>query len=153
MATAKDLFSKYHKIKKPQMSSGVLPLDIQLAGGPCLGGMYAIGSPEGGGKSTLILQACKKLIEVDGLKVLYCDIEQGVSDELLKSMGMYYYPEETFNLVHTVSTFSELAELTNDLLENRDTFHYDVFIIDSLTATATKQFQFDDPEARKVAYF
>ena len=57
---AGEFLKKYKLMKKERISSGVLPLDIALNNSFELGGCYAIASPPGGGKSTLILQICKK---------------------------------------------------------------------------------------------
>ena len=99
MAKAGDLFKSFGKVDKPVVSTGILGLDVVLGKGFALGGMYGLGSGEGAGKSPLMLQMCKHHIDVNKLNVVYVDVEQGITDEILESVGLLGYPQEKFFLV------------------------------------------------------
>lgn len=148
---AKDYIRPFGRVRKPVVSTGILPLDLILGKGFALGGMYGLGASEGSGKSTMMLQMCRYMIEKHGLNVCYCDVEQGVTDELLNQMGLSGYGDERFWLVQDCVTFTDLQELSNKLIDNKKEWNYSVLIVDSLSAVAPKKIIESDVEAMKVA--
>lgn len=145
------LLSSFGRVQKPVVSTGILPLDLILGKGFTLGGMYGLGASEGSGKSTMMLQMCKFMIEQHNLNVCYCDVEQGVTDEMLESMGLAQYGPDRFLLVQDCVTFSDLQKLSNLLIETKKDANYSVLIVDSLTSVAPAKIIDGDVEAVKVA--
>lgn len=72
----------------PRWSSGIKPLDTLLGGGFPKGKIVAFGSEEGVGKTTILLHAALNIIENYGKKVVYMDIEGGVSYSMLEGIGL-----------------------------------------------------------------
>ena len=151
MAKAGDLFKSFGKVDKPVVSTGILGLDVVLGKGFALGGMYGLGSGEGSGKSTLMLQMCKHHIDVNKLNVVYVDVEQGITEEILESVGLLGYPQDKFFLVQDCVTFSDLQRLTNQLIAEKKEYNFSVMIVDSLTAVAPQKIVDGDVESAKVA--
>lgn len=86
--TASQDYSLLGAIDLPPTPTGVLPVDILLKGGITPGMLYAVYSDSGVGKTTLILSIAKKLIQY-GDRVAFFDVENGVSDDLRKKMGLF----------------------------------------------------------------
>src|SRR5574344_1477216 len=117
MVDYKKILSKFGRIEKPVVPSGILPIDIHLHGGIALGGFYNIGADEGAGKSTLLLQLSKYQIEENNGTVVYIDTEQGIQDEQLEAAGLMPYLGDKFRHINDVVSFTDLKEFMAALIE------------------------------------
>ena len=159
MAEAGKFLKKFSYMKKERMSTGILPLDIVFNNGFELGGCYAIASKPGGGKSTLILQLCKNLIDA-GQSVVYLDIEQGVKEEQLKSTGLIDYIEPQkkedyprFFITNEIYSYNDAQNAIRDIIELKKSgkFNYSMIAADSLSSLVSEQILSGDAEATTMA--
>ena len=112
--------------------TGIIPMDILLSGGIREGDMIMIYSPEGLGKTTLVLHMARRLMEQYGKKVLFIDVEAGLAN-MIESQGMLPYIDKgLFNFVDELQTVGHLEKILEGLVK-QDVPAYDVVIIDSIT--------------------
>ena len=79
--------------------------------------------------TTLVLDIVKHVCE-QGYRVLYIDVETGLSENLLKKMGLMEYYDNLF-IVFTITTFDKCGELLDSAVKDPNTA---LIIVDSLTA-------------------
>lgn len=72
----------------PRWESGIKPLDALLGGGFPKGRIVAFGSEEGVGKTTILLHSALNIIEKYNKKVVYLDIEGGVTYSMMEGIGL-----------------------------------------------------------------
>lgn len=133
--------------KTERFETGIESLDALLDGGFPRGHIISMATVEGGGKTTMIIQACGNIIEKYDKNVYYFDVEGGATPELITSMGYgehLYHPEENpdgrfFRLRTTF--IQEIAQVLRLIIDDPDT---GVIVIDSSTATADER-QVNDP--------
>lgn len=159
MAKAGDFFKKFSHKKKERVSTGVLPLDIVLNKGIELGGCYAIASPPGGGKTTMLLQVAKHLCDA-GHFIVYADIEQGLKEEQIDGADLTKYLEPLpgeqyprFYWINTLYCYSDFQNLCRDLIamKNEGLVYYSVVMADSLSTLVAKNILEGDCEATTIA--
>lgn len=96
--------------------TGVVALDLQLGGYLPKGKLIELNGESGCGKTTLMLHVTKSIIRQGG-RVAYFDIEKGIDDTMLQTMGI---PPESvgnsFILDNETSLYSELQERIDALL-------------------------------------
>ena len=109
--------SKFSYQPKQKMPTGIDPLDTVLNGGPEQGDLIGIASKQGGGKSTMLLQLSKIIIEEYKLKVAYIDAERGVKQEILQNMDLAKYLGNQFFLTNVVSTYSDASLVIDEILK------------------------------------
>ena len=151
--------NKFSYKKKEKISSGVLPLDIILNGGLELGGCYAIASPPGGGKTTMLLQVCKHMCD-EGRFVVYADIEQGLKDQQIDGAGLRKYLEPVngeeharFTVVNDLYSYSDFQNYCRSLvtLKKSGIVPYDAIFADSLSTLVAENILTGDCEAATYA--
>lgn len=80
----------------PRWSTGIKAMDVLTGGGFPKGTIVAIGGEEGTGKTTMLLHAAKNIMERDGKKVAYMDVEGGVTYDMMRGVGVLehlYHPD------------------------------------------------------------
>lgn len=151
--------NKFSYKKKEKISSGVLPLDIILNGGLELGGCYAIASPPGGGKTTMLLQVCKHMCD-EGRFVVYADIEQGLKDQQIDGAKLRQYMEPLpgeeyprFTVINTLYSYSDFQNYCRSMvtLKNSGMVPYDAIFADSLSTLVANTILEGDCEAATYA--
>ena len=151
--------NKFEYKKKERISSGVLPLDIILNKGFELGGCYAIASPPGGGKTTLVLQICKYLCD-QGRFCVFADIEQGLKEEQLEGPGLDKYLEPIngestprLTIINTLYSYSDFQNYCRSavLLKQKGVRPCDIIFSDSLSTLVPETILNGDCEAATVA--
>lgn len=159
MAKAGEFLKKFTLMKKERISTGVLPLDIALNNSFELGGCYAIASPPGGGKSTLILQICKKMCD-EGRFVFYLDIEQGLKDEQLNGAGLTKYLEPIngeeyprFQATNMIYSYNDCQNAIRDIIamKKEGLCPFDMVVTDSLTTLVSENILEGEAEANTMA--
>lgn len=75
-------------VRTPRWETGIKALDVLTEGGLPKAKIVALGGEEGTGKTTMMLHAGKDIIERYGKKVIYLDIEGGVTYDMLQSIGV-----------------------------------------------------------------
>lgn len=157
--SAMDFMNKFSYKKKEKISSGVLPLDIILNGGLELGGCYAIASPPGGGKTTMLLQVCKHMCD-EGRFVVYADIEQGLKDQQIDGAKLRQYMEPLpgeehprFTVINTLYSYSDFQNYCRSMvtLKNSGMVPYDAIFADSLSTLVANNILEGDCEAATYA--
>lgn len=141
------LESAHEKYKKPELevefiSSGSIIIDAVISNGKGLprGKMIEIHSESGIGKSTIILQACKKACEL-GHVCIYLDVEDGANDDQLESIGLLQYKGTLFH-VFPIETYDEAEEIIS-MFDGEDLAY---IVIDSISSLLP-----DDLKDRKVS--
>lgn len=151
--------NKFEYKRKERVPSGVLPLDIILNKGIELGGCYAIASPPGGGKTTLVLQICKYQCD-HGRFVVFADIEQGLKDEQIDGAGLRKYmtplPGETYPRFTVISTLYSYSDFQNYcrskiLLKTSGTVPCNMIFTDSLSTLVAQNILEGNCEAATIA--
>jgi len=135
-------------LSTPRWKTGLVAFDALLNGGLPRGKAIAIGTEEGVGKTTMILQGCFNIIEqYPESKVYYCDAEGGASFELIESMGfadLLYHPKKNpkgrFFLLNT-STIQQISAVLKIAATDPNTA---VFVIDSDTMVVDQRDLDDD---------
>lgn len=81
----------------PRWETDIIMLDALLGGGFPKGKIVAIGSEEGVGKTTILLHSATNIITKHGKKVLYLDVEGGVTYSMMEGIGLlpHLYNKET----------------------------------------------------------
>ncbi len=157
MADTKDLekaaklLSTYTSIKKEVVDCGILGLNILWNGGLSLGGCYGLGSQQGAGKSTICLTICRHLIETYNYTTVYIDVEQGISDKQLESLGLLKYKGNKLLLIQNAITFDDLQEVCDSCITLAETQNIKLIVVDSLNQISTKSLTQQNLEDRKVA--
>jgi RecA/RadA recombinase len=131
----------------PRYPTGIVMLDVLLNGGLPMGKALALGTEQGIGKTTMLIQACGNIIEANPTKkVYYLDIEGGATYELFEAMGyanLLYNPKTNpdgrFYLL-SVSTIQQIARVLKHIAADQDTA---VVVVDSDTMVAD-QISLDD---------
>lgn len=146
------------------ISTGLFPLDYCLGGGFPKNRLVEIMGEEGVGKSTLMLQICKNIIEQDSNAIIfYRDSEFATTTERLKTLGLYLYKynervkdvgdiremikeNKRFNLLHLKrDTLDDFFNHINESVkinaqinkkENKINFYY---VLDSVAGTKTME--------------
>lgn len=132
----------------PKYRTGIGVLDSLMGGGFPQGHAVGFATVEGGGKTTLAIQAGCNIIEEYGKYVYYFDVEGGCTPELFSSMGLVshlYDPEVNPTgkfIVMSVKTIQEIATLLKFLVNYETT---GLVVIDSTTLTAD-QLQLEDEQ-------
>jgi len=129
-----------------RIECGIKPIDMFFGGdiskpGFIKGKFYSISGPNGVGKSTFVMELVRRFVE-QGKFVVYCDIENGLNENILKSMGLMDYVilsvdkidrlREGGLLIINPRTFSNIAKLFKGLIDRG--VRVDVGVIDSLKA-------------------
>lgn len=157
--SALSFINKFEYKRKERVSTGVLPLDIVLNKGIELGGCYAIASPPGGGKTTLMLQVCKHQCD-NGKFVVYADIEQGLKDEQIRGAGLEKYLQPIngekyprFFVINTLYSYSDFQNFCRSIvaLKNNGEVSYDIIFADSLSTLVANNILEGDCEAATIA--
>ena len=119
----------------PTVPTDILSLDLILGeGGFRKGDLIEISSESGVGKSTLVLQIVKNLLE-KGMKCMYLDIERGVQEGILKNFGLLDKKGKEMGddfLLLSPTTFTQVDEILKNIVQND--LIYDLIVIDSITA-------------------
>ena len=141
--------SKFAYKKKEKKPTGIDCLDTILKNGPEEGDLICLASKQGGGKSTMLLQLSRIYIEEYGMKVVYIDVERGVKQEILENMELDKYIENgDFFLSNQISTYTEIQELLDEILETDD---YNMVVIDSLTSLVPTKLVEAEVESQQMA--
>ena len=96
-------------VKTPRWETGIKALDVLTGGGLPKSKIVAFGSEEGVGKTTILLHTAVNIIENYGKKVVYLDIEGGVTYDMMDGIGVSEYlfsednPEGLFYLMNVES--------------------------------------------------
>lgn len=132
--TIKDLYSLYgfKEEENTFMGSGSVILDAVISNGQGIPRkkFIQISSDSGLGKSTIVLH-CAKVACAEGKRVIYLDIEKGVSQAQLEGMGLSQYAGERFFLF-PISTYEQAEQIIDMVLADGEDTAY--IIIDSITA-------------------
>lgn len=97
------------------IETGVVALDLVLGGYLPLGKIIELNGESAVGKSTLALYAASKLCK-QNLLVYYFDAERGVTEKIMKNMGLLEYLGSKFILDQETSLYSELQAKMDELL-------------------------------------
>ena len=114
------------------IDTGIIPLNIILNGGIRDGDILMLYSAEGIGKTTIALQTCRKLIEGQGRKVMYVDVESGIRNQLVDFKLVQHYKDGNFRFVDNFKTVGEVEKLFDSILA-KPTLPFDVIVLDSIT--------------------
>lgn len=104
-----------------RFSTGLGELDRVLGGGAVEGSLVLVGGAPGIGKSTLLLQICRRLCE--GHRVLYVSGEESERQLKMRAQRLNVMPQELFILSET-----RLSDITQAVEEIKP----DVLIVDSI---------------------
>lgn len=134
-----DFLSIYQKFKKGMtdpasrkyLTTGHSVIDTLLSEGKGLplGCYIELSSSSGCGKTTLVLDIARHLCE-QGQRTLYIDVETGLSENLLKKIGLMPYYNDLF-MVLNPTTFNALGEILDDAVKEPS---IKLIVIDSVTA-------------------
>lgn len=95
--------------------TGIVALDLILGGYLPLGKIIELNGESAVGKSTLALYMASKLCK-QGKIVYYNDIERGVTEKIMKNMGLLEFLGKNFILDQATSLYSELQAKMDELL-------------------------------------
>ena len=150
MATKLSALQKFAFKRKEKRPTGIDCLDTLLKNGPEEGDLLCLASKQGGGKSTMLLQLSKIYMTEYGMKVAYLDIEKGVKQEILETMGLNKYIESgQFFLTNMVNTYTEAQEVLDEILASKD--NWGMIIIDSITALVPTKMLEVEVESQQMA--
>lgn len=102
-------------LESQPVETGVIALDLVLGGNLPKGKIIELNGESMAGKTTLALYVASKVVK-QGRKVLYIDIERGITDDLLDTMGLTPYKDKLFFLDQEISLFSEFQAKTDEVL-------------------------------------
>lgn len=148
MAEKLTALSKFAYQPKQKMPTGIDPLDTILNGGPEQGDLIGIASKQGGGKSTMLLQLSKIMIEEYNLRVAYIDAERGVKQEILRNMDLEKYLGEQFFLTNMCSTYTDASAILDEILKDPS---FGLVVIDSITSLVPTKLLEKDVESQEMA--
>jgi len=121
-------FGTYEETK--YVKTGLLPFDMVLGSkGIPLGKMIELASESGLGKSTIMMQVCKKLCD-QGYQCLWIDSEYASDTDILGKMGLLEHINSGKFRFYQKNTFSEIEEILDPVLPTKKV-HF--VVIDSLT--------------------
>ncbi|HWT27212.1 MAG TPA: ATPase domain-containing protein, partial [Mobilitalea sp.] len=91
IASEPELLSKIKAEEEPRQRSGISELDRVLGGGIVPGSLVLVGGDPGIGKSTLLLQMCRELVN-GSKKVLYISGEESLSQIKMRAerLGVFH---------------------------------------------------------------
>ena len=159
MAKAGDFIKKFGFMKKERIKTKILPLDIILNNAFELGGCYAVASPPGGGKSTLVLQLCKFMCDA-GRFIYYIDIEQGIKQEQIIGAGLDKYLEPIngeeyprFQGTNEIYSYNDCQNAIRDIIamKKEGKCNFDMVITDSLSSLVSETVLEGSAEAATMA--
>lgn len=145
--TLENLLDNYNFIKeKPEKVKLKNPIfNGMFHGGIPLGSRIQIVAQSGVGKTVLTLQLCKELLDLK-YKVLYIDVEKGVTENMLQNVGVskYLYQDN-----YKKGTFYHLAEcdcnVINSVIQDfSDNGYADIIVVDSLGALTSGIYKGDN---------
>ena len=117
----------------PKYKTGIFYIDLMLKGGLPQGKVVGLSSEEGGGKTTVLMQACGKVVQYyPGKKAYYLDVEGGATYELYDEEDN---PEGPIKLLQ-VETIQDVGLWINMVSKDPDTA---LIIVDSTTFTADER--------------
>lgn len=126
--------SKFSGIDGEKVETGIIGLDAVLGGGFEKGDMIECSSMSGVGKSTVVLNVCKFLVQ-RGIKCAYLDFEHAVKKSLLEGMGLYESlgskPGDKF-LFLTPTTYADADKCLKEIYAPEN--GYGLVVIDSATS-------------------
>lgn len=131
----KDFKKMFFGLGGDKLETGIYPLDIVLGGGYEKGDWIEISSESNIGKTTLLLDVCRRALK-NGMTVAYIDVEAAVKSNILKNMGVSLdlvgsVAGESKFFITTPYNFVELEEIFETLLYIKNP--YDIIVIDSLS--------------------
>ena len=159
MAKAGDFIKKFGFMKKERIKTNILPLDIILNNAFELGGCFALSSPPGGGKSTLVLQMCKFMCDA-GRFIYYIDIEQGIKPEQITGAGLDKYLEPIngedyprFQGTNEIYSYNDCQNAIRDIIamKKEGKCNFDMVITDSLSSLVSETVLEGSAEAATMA--
>ncbi len=113
-------------VKTPRWETGIKALDVLTGGGFPKSKIVAFGSEEGVGKTTILLHSAVNIIEKYNKKVVYLDVEGGVTYDMMEGIGVlpYLYSEDNpdglffymdVESIQEVNTIIKVATSDNDV--------------------------------------
>jgi len=148
-------YSKIHKLVFEKHTTGILALDCVLGGGYEKGDIIEVSSESGVGKTTLMVDLMRNLIE-DGQKVAYVDVERGVKTSMLETFELIgqghgkagFDPTQGNIGPFQIITYADCEEFLIDIFKNQN---YDHVIIDSITTLVSRASLDSSVEDPKIA--
>lgn len=134
----KVLADRFQRAGTEYLDTGIPSINDLLSGGKGMptGKMIEFHSDNGFGKTTVVLQICKNMIESLGIKVLYLDVENALDDSLRESIGIQKYeaddPDYPSFKVMEPYDYEEIGKTVQAALDT----DYDIIIYDSIANTA-----------------
>lgn len=130
MPRKNDIFVTFARKPTVRIPTNVLILDILLGGGIPIGDYVELCSESSLGKSTLTLQIMKQYAKLGGW-VLILDFEQGITEELIDSIGLTdYIKDESIRILQPI-TYGDGEEILDSL--NPEDLP-SIVLIDSITS-------------------
>lgn len=135
LKSLEDLKKKFGRPETEYLDTGIPPINeiwSMNGEGMATGKIIEIHSESGLGKTTLICQICKYIIEKYGKKVGYQDIEHALDTPLKEGVGIAKYETEgdpAMFLHLSPAYFTEVEDTTDYMISEG----YDIIILDSLT--------------------
>lgn len=130
-----ELRSLYGRPQTEFVSTGILGLDELWGGGVPSGKIIEVYGQAGTGKTTLILQICKTMMD-KGFSVGYADVEHALDESLRDALGITPYEsrinernDQPYFTLLNPATFRESEQVMNFFL----THQYDFIVFDSIT--------------------
>lgn len=117
-----ELLSKISAEEEPRFPSGIGELDRVLGGGIVPGSLVLVGGDPGIGKSTLLLQMCREIVNKNK-KVLYISGEESLSQIKMRAERLGVFNGELLLLCETN------LDLIDDTIQK---YHPDIVVIDSI---------------------
>lgn len=139
-----DLSNYFWGLGTDIVPTGIYALDIVLGGGYEPGDWIEIAGGWGCGKSTLVLDICRKAYE-QGKKIAYLDVENGVKGSILENLGIdvsnvgQRAGKDPFLLI-SPQDFKELEDVFKIIVSGAKNLRYDIVVVDSLSNVS----QFDE---------
>lgn len=138
------------KLKTPRWKTGIASLDRLTDGGFPKGKGVALGSEEGVGKTTLLLETALNQMNMYGTRVAYIDTEGGGTYDLAQGIGIdytnyLYHPEHNKKgkfFFYSATTIQEVAKICKIALEDETV---SLVVIDS-TTQVTDQTALDEDD-------
>lgn len=133
-----ELRKNYSRAGTEYLDTGIPSLNDLLSGGLGLptGKMIEFHSDNGFGKTTIVLQILKHIIDTTGVKVLYLDVENALDESLRDSIGISQYeaddPEYPSFLVMEPYDYEEVGKTVQAALDT----DYDIIVYDSIANTS-----------------
>lgn len=123
--------------KHDPISTGIIGVDTVMGGGYDPGDLILLWSASAVGKTTILLDMCKKAIS-RGKKVCYLDAERGVKDGILETMKLSdkagCVAGECDFLILSPKSWGDIDKITKTIVTGPKELHYDLIILDSISA-------------------